>query len=62
MIFYDLDKLVRGEEVLLKDRAGNSYRYSVSEVFITDPMAVWVRGRDMLTLRTCAPYPPSRSV
>ena len=61
MIFYNLHKLERGDEILLKDRAGNSYRYRVSEVFITDPKDVWVmgqvRGRDMLTLQTCTPYP-----
>jgi len=61
MIFYNLDKLKRGDEVVLKDRAGSSYRYRVSEVLITDPKAVWVmgqvRGRDMVTLQTCTPYP-----
>jgi sortase A len=61
MIFYNLDKLKEGDEVVLKDRSGRSYRYRVSEVFITDPKAVWVmgqvRGRDMVTLQTCTPYP-----
>jgi sortase A len=61
MIFYNLDKLKTGDEVLLKDRAGTSYRYRVSEVLITDPKEVWVmgqvRGRDMVTLQTCTPYP-----
>jgi sortase A len=61
MIFYNLDKLREGDEVVLKDRAGTSYRYRVSEVFITDPKDVWVtgqvRGRDMVTLQTCTPYP-----
>jgi sortase A len=61
MIFYNLDKLKRGDEVVLKDRAGIPYRYRVSEVLITDPTDVWVmgqvRGRDMLTLQTCTPYP-----
>ena len=61
MIFYNLDKLGRGDEVVLKDRAGNSYRYRVSEVFIVDPADSWVmgqvRGRDMVTLQTCTPYP-----
>jgi sortase A len=61
MIFYNLDKLDAGDEVLLKDRSGTSYRYRVSEVLITDPRDVWVmgqvRGRDMLTLQTCTPYP-----
>jgi sortase A len=61
MIFYNLDKLERGHEVVLKDRAGRSYRYRVSEVFITDPRNVWVmgqvRGKDMVTLQTCTPIP-----
>jgi sortase A len=61
MIFYNLDKLERGDKVVLKDRTGRSYRYRVSEVLITDPKDVWVmgqvRGRDMLTLQTCTPYP-----
>jgi sortase A len=61
MIFYKLDKLKRGDKVVLEDRSGNSYRYRVSEVFITDPREVWVmgqvRGRDMVTLQTCTPYP-----
>jgi sortase A len=61
MIFYNLHKLNTGDEVLLKDRAGRPYRYRVSEVFIADPKDVWVmgqvRGRDMVTLQTCTPYP-----
>jgi sortase A len=61
MIFYDLHKLNTGDEVLLKDRAGTFYRYRVSEVFVADPKDVWVmgqvRGRDMVTLQTCIPYP-----
>jgi len=61
MIFYNLDKLREGDEVVLKDRAGTSYRYRVSEVFTADPTDVWVmgqvRGRDMVTLQTCTPYP-----
>jgi sortase A len=61
MLFYNLDKLEKGDNVLLKDRSGNSYRYRVSEVFIADPKDVrvmgQVRGRDMLTLQTCTPIP-----
>ncbi len=61
MIFYNLDKLKPGDEVLLKDRAGTSYRYRVSEVFVVDPTDLWVmgqvRGRDMVTLQTCTPIP-----
>jgi sortase A len=61
MIFYNLPQLNRGDEVLLKDRAGSSYRYRVSEVLVVDPADSWamgqVRGRDMVTLQTCVPYP-----
>jgi sortase A len=61
MIFYNLPKLDKGDEVLLKDRAGRSYRYRVREVFVAEPKDVWVmgqvRGRDMVTLQTCTPYP-----
>ncbi|HET6661514.1 MAG TPA: sortase [Rubrobacter sp.] len=61
MIFYNLHKLDTGDEVVLEDRSGTSYRYRVSEVFITDPRDVWVmgqvRGRDMVTLQTCTPIP-----
>jgi sortase A len=61
MIFYNLGKLKEGDKVVLKDRTGTSYRYRVSEVFIADPRDVWVmgqvRGRDMVTLQTCTPFP-----
>jgi sortase A len=46
---------------VLKDRAGRSYRYRVSEVLEVDPTDSWVmgqvRGRDMVTLQTCTPIP-----
>ena len=61
LVFYNLDKLRKGDEVVLKDRDGKAYRYRVSEMFVTDPTDVWVmgqvRGRDMVTLQTCTPYP-----
>jgi sortase A len=61
MIFYNLDKLREGDEVVLEDRAGTSYRYRVREVLVTDPTDAWVmgqvRGRDMVSLQTCTPIP-----
>ncbi len=61
LVFYNLDKLAKGDLVVLKDRDGKAYRYRVSETFVTDPTDVWVmgqvRGRDMVTLQTCTPYP-----
>jgi sortase A len=60
-VFYDLDKLAKGDEILLRDRQSRAYRYRVSEVFVTNPTDTWVmgqvRGRDMVTLQTCTPIP-----
>ncbi len=59
LIFYDLDKLKRGDEAVLKDSEGRAYRYRVSESFEAEPEESWVMGqeinRDMLTLQTCIP-------
>jgi sortase A len=61
LVFYNLDKLGLGDEVLLKDRDGRRYTYRVSEVFIAEPEDSWVMGqvrdRDMVTLQTCTPIP-----
>ncbi len=61
MIFYNLDKLGKGDRVVLRDRSGRTYEYRVSEVFLAEPTDVWVmgqvRGRDMVTLQTCTPIP-----
>jgi sortase A len=60
MVFYNLDKLSRGDTIVLKDSSGTPYEYRVSEMFVAKPDANWavdpVRGRDMLTLQTCT-YP-----
>jgi sortase A len=57
LVFYDLDKLARGDAVILEDRSGNAYEYRVSEVFVVEPNDDWVvdpvRDRDMVTLQTC---------
>ena len=61
LVFYHLDKLGRGDKVVLKDRDGRRYVYRVSEAFIAEPEDSWVmgqvRGRDMVTLQTCTPIP-----
>jgi len=61
MIFYHLDKLDRGDEVLLRDREGGKYEYRVIESFEADVKDTWVMGRirdrDLLTLQTCTPIP-----
>ena len=61
LVFYHLSRLKKGDEVILKDREGNSYRYQVSEIMKVNPEDVWVMGqvvgRDMVTLQTCTPIP-----
>ena len=60
LLFYNLDKLGRGDEVVLEGR-GQVYRYRVSDLFVVGPDARWVMGqvrdRDMVTLQTCTPIP-----
>jgi sortase A len=59
LVFYNLDKLRRGNEILLEDSQGRAYKYRVSEAFKARPEDSWVMGqecgRDMLTLQTCIP-------
>lgn len=57
MIFYELPSLVKGDEILLRDRNGTKHTYSVSEKFVVPPNETWpiqpVENRDILTLQTC---------
>ena len=61
LIFYRLNRLAEGDEVVLEDRDGRKYRYRVTESFVVDPGEDWVTGqvvgRDMVTLQTCTPIP-----
>jgi sortase A len=61
MVFYYLNRLQKGDEILLKDRNGRKFTYRVSETLVVDPEDVWVmgqvRGRDIVTLQTCTPIP-----
>lgn len=61
LVFYNLDKLRNGDEILLTDRDGKRYRYRVIDSFLVGPNDSWVmgevRGRDMVTLQTCTPIP-----
>ena len=60
LLFYELDKLARGDEVVLEGRS-RTYRYRISEILVVDPSDSWVMGqmvgRDMVTLQTCTPIP-----
>ncbi len=57
LVFYDLDKLVEGDEILVRDSAGNEYGYRVFNTLVTDPFDVEVmnpiEGREIVTLQTC---------
>jgi sortase A len=59
LVFYNLHKLEKNDEIILKNSLGQSYKYRVSEKFAAGPEDSWamgqVKGRDMLTLQTCIP-------
>ena len=61
LVFYRLDELGDGDEIVLRDRDGVKYDYRVIDVFVVDPTQRWVMGRvrdrDLLTLQTCTPIP-----
>lgn len=61
LLFYNLNQLSEGDEIVLARRTGKKYTYRVTEMFLVDPTDSWVmgrvRGRDMVTLQTCAPIP-----
>ena len=61
LIFYKLNALAKADEVVLRGRDGEKYRYRVSETVVVDPGEDWVtgqvRGRDMVALQTCTPIP-----
>jgi sortase A len=61
LVFYRLNELGDGDEILLRDRDGQRYEYRVIDTFVVDPTDTWVMGRvrdrDLLTLQTCTPIP-----
>ena len=60
LLLFELDELSSGDSIVLKDGAGRTYEYSVTELFKVEPYDTWVAdtlvGRDLLTLQTCT-YP-----
>ena len=56
-VFYDLPRLVAGDEILLTDSNGTTYTYAVSEILevpVTDLSVTHpVPGRDIVSLQTC---------
>ncbi len=56
-VFYDLDKLAPGDEISLKDAAGDEYVYRVTEQKVVPPDNIEVmnatKGKSIITLQTC---------
>jgi sortase A len=57
LIFYYLDKLADGDEIILRDSAGGTYRYRVTEQEVVGPDNVEamdaVEGKSVVSLQTC---------
>jgi sortase A len=57
LVFWDLDKLESGDEVILTDANGTRYTYEIFEKFVVNPgdthVTQPVAGRNVVTLQTC---------
>jgi sortase A len=57
LVFWDLDKLENGDEVILTDANGTRYTYAVFNKFVTGPadssVLEPVPGRNIVSLQTC---------
>jgi sortase A len=57
LVFWDLDKLENGDEVILTDANGTRYTYEVFKKFVVNPgdmhVTQPVAGRNVVTLQTC---------
>ena len=57
LVFYYLDQLAEGDEILLEDSAGTTYTYRVTDQMVVDPGNVEVmesvEGKSLVSLRTC---------
>jgi sortase A len=57
LVFWDLNKLENGDEIILTDANGTTYTYQVFKEFIVSPVDMHitqpVAGRNIVTLQTC---------
>jgi sortase A len=57
LIFYNLDQLGKGDDILLEDEAGDTYEYRVTEQKVVDPDNVEAmepeEGKSLVSLQTC---------
>ncbi len=61
LVFYDLDVLQDGDEVILTDANGTRYTYTVFKSFVVGPSDFYVTfptpGKNIVSLQTCTPIP-----
>ena len=57
LVFWDLDKLEKGDEIFLTDADGTSYTYEVFEKRVISPHTVSImrptKGKNIISLQTC---------
>ncbi|WP_219972386.1 class E sortase [Rubrobacter xylanophilus] len=57
LAFYDIDKLKKGDEIILRDANGTTYTYKVFRVLVVDPTDLHVLnpipGKNIVTLQAC---------
>ena len=58
-VFYDLDKLKRGDEIFVEDSAGKKYTYEVYDFMTVRPADYWatypVENKSVISLQSCLP-------
>jgi sortase A len=60
-VFYELDKMEPGDEIIVEDPAGKEYPFRVYDRMTVRPADYWVTypedGRTIISLQTCTPVP-----
>jgi sortase A len=60
-VFYELDKMEPGNEIIVEDPAGKDYLFRVYDRMTVRPADYWVTypedGRTIISLQTCTPVP-----
>ena len=60
-VFYDLDKMRPGDEILVEDSTGETYTFRVYDYMTVRPEDFWVTypvdGKTTISLQSCTPIP-----
>ena len=60
-VFYELDKMEPGDEIVVRDGDGKEYVYEVYDMMTVQPEDYWVTypepGSQIISLQTCTPIP-----